>query len=104
MRVNIYKLYSLKENMGTALLRIKLMPTSPEVNFEEIKEKAKAIVEKGKGRNCSFGEEPIAFGLKALIVSFDIDEEQELDPVEEGLRNLENINSAQVIDMRRAFG
>ena len=104
MRVNIYKLYSLKENMGTALLRIKLMPTSPEVNFEEIKEKAKVIVEKGKGRNCSFEEEPIAFGLKALIVSFDIDEEQELEPVEEGLRNLENINSAQVIDMRRAFG
>ena len=104
MRVNIYKLYSLKENMGTALLRIKLMPTSPEVNFEEIKEKAQTIVEKNKGRNCSFEEEPIAFGLKALIVSFDINEEQELDPVEEGLRNLENINSAQVIDMRRAFG
>ncbi len=34
--------------MGTALLRIKLMPTSPEVNFEEVKEKAKAIVEKVK--------------------------------------------------------
>ena len=90
--------------MGTALLRIKLMPASLEVNLEEIKEKAKIIVEKGKGRNCSFEEEPIAFGLKALIISFDIDEEQELDPVEEALGNLENINSAQVVDMRRAFG
>jgi len=90
--------------MGIALLKIKLMPTSPEVNFEELKEKAKIIVEEGKGRNCTFEEEPIAFGLKALIVSFAIDEEQELDPVEEGLRNMENINSAQVIDMRRAFG
>lgn len=90
--------------MGTALLKIKLMPASPEVNFEEVKEKAKAIVEEGKGRNCAFEEELIAFGLKALIVSFDIDEEQELDPVEEGLGKIENINSAQVIDMRRAFG
>ncbi len=90
--------------MGTALLKIKLMPSSPEVNFEELKEKVKAIVEEGKGRNCAFEEEPIAFGLKALIVSFDIDEEQELDPLEENLRNMENINSAQVIDMRRAFG
>jgi elongation factor 1-beta len=90
--------------MGTALLRIKLMPSSPEVNLEEIKEKAKEIVEKGQGRNPKFEEELIAFGLKALIVSFDIDEEQELEPIEEGLKNIENINSAQVIDMRRAFG
>ena len=90
--------------MGTALLKIKLMPASTEINFEEVKEKAKTIVDKGKGRNCAFEEELIAFGLKALIVSFDIDEEQELEPIEEGLRNIENINSAQVIDMRRAFG
>ena len=90
--------------MGTALLKIKLMPSSPEVNLEEIKEKAKEIVEKSQGRNCRFEEEPIAFGLKALIVSFDIDEQQELDPIENGLKDLENINSAQVIDMRRAFG
>ena len=90
--------------MGTALLRIKLMPSSPEINLEKVKEKAKTIVEESKGRNCRFEEDPIAFGLKALIVSFDIDEEQELEPIEEGLRNLENINSAQVIDMRRAFG
>lgn len=90
--------------MGTALLRIKLMPTSLEVNLKELEEKAKTVIEKGKGRNCTFEKEPIAFGLNALIVSFDIDEEQELEPVEEGLRNLKNINSAQVIDMRRAFG
>jgi len=90
--------------MGTTLLKIKLMPTSPEVNLEEVKEKAKIIVEEGKGRNCTFEEELIAFGLRALIVSFDIDEEQELEPIEEGLRKIKNINSAQVIDMRRAFG
>lgn len=90
--------------MGTALLKIKLMPASPEVDLEEVKEKSKAIVEKGQGRNCAFEEEPIAFGLKALIISFDIDEEQELEPIEEGLEKIENINSAQVIDMRRAFG
>ncbi|MCK5624532.1 elongation factor 1-beta [Candidatus Pacearchaeota archaeon] len=90
--------------MGTALLKIKLMPNSVEVDFEEIKAKAKAIVEKGEGKRCTFEEEAIAFGLKALIVSFDIDEEINLEPIEEGLGKIENINSAQVIDMRRAFG
>jgi len=90
--------------MGVALLKIKLMPTSPEVNLEEIKEKAQVVVEEGKGRKCRFEEEPIAFGLKAVMVYFDIDEEQELEPIEEGLRKVENVNSVQVVDMRRAFG
>jgi len=80
------------------------MPTSPEVNLEEIKEKAQVVVEENKGRKCRFEEEPIAFGLKAVMVYFDIDEEQELEPIEEGLRKIENVNSVQVVDMRRAFG
>lgn len=90
--------------MGIALLKIKLMPTSPEVDLEEIKQKALKIVEEGKGTKCQFEEQPIAFGLKAVIVSFDIEESQELDPIEENLRKIENVNSAEVIDMRRAFG
>ena len=90
--------------MGTALLKIKLMPTSPEVELEKVKENAKQIVEQGKGRNCTFEEEPIAFGLNVLIVSFDIDEDQGLEPIENGIEKIENINSVQVIDMRSAFG
>ena len=80
------------------------MPSSPEANLERIKEIAKGIVERGKGRNCRFEIEPIAFGLKAIIVSFDIDESQELEPTENALNSIEDVSSAQVIDMRRAFG
>tara|TARA_Y100000310_G_C20512450_1_gene729530 strand:- start:363 stop:635 length:273 start_codon:yes stop_codon:yes gene_type:complete len=90
--------------MGTALLKIKLMPTSPDVNLEEIKEKAKKVIEEGKGMRVTFDEEPIAFGLKAVIANFDIDESNELEPIENALREIENVNSAEVIDMRRAFG
>ena len=90
--------------MGTALLRIKLMPASPEIDLEKIKQEAKTLIEKSQGKNCRFEEELIAFGLKAVIVSFEIDESQELEPIEEGLRNIENVNSTQVVDMRRAFG
>lgn len=90
--------------MGTALLKIKIMPSSPNTNLEEIKKKAKIVVEKNKGKNCRTEEEPIAFGLKAVIISFDIDESQELEPIEEGLKKIKNVNSAQVVDMRRAFG
>lgn len=90
--------------MGTALITIKLMPSSPETNLEEIKKKAKNVIEENKGKNPRFEEEPIAFGLKAVKAFFDIDESYELEPIENKLAKIENINSVQVVDMRRAFG
>ncbi len=90
--------------MGTALLKIKIMPVSPNADLEKIKSEAKKIVEFKKGKNCRIEEEPIAFGLKAVIIYFDIDESQELEPIEEGLKKIKNVNSVQVVDMRRAFG
>jgi len=101
---NIYKFIELNSNMGIALLKIKLMPTSPDVDLEIIKEKAKTAVEKGNGKNVSFEIEPIAFGLNAVIVGFGVDESQELEPIEDGLKDIEEVSSSEVIDMRRAFG
>lgn len=90
--------------MGTALIRIKIMPISPETNLEELKVKTKELIESKEGENCTFEEEPVAFGLKAVIASFALDESKELEPLEEALKEIENVNSVQVIDMRRAFG
>ncbi len=90
--------------MGVALIKIKIMPSSLEASLEKIKENSKEIIEHGKGRNCNFEEEPIAFGLKAVIASFEIDEDQELEPIEENLRKIDDVTSADVADMRRAFG
>ncbi len=87
--------------MGTAGIKIKIMPLSPEVNLEEIKEKARIIVEEKDGKNCRFEEEPIAFGLKAIITIFEIPEEQEIEEIENKLKEIENVNSVQIIDMRR---
>lgn len=90
--------------MGTALIKIKIMPTSPDTDLEKIKNSAHDVVTEHSGKNIMFDEEPIAFGLKAVIASFDLNEDNPLDPIEEGLRKIENVNSAEVIDMRRAFG
>jgi elongation factor 1-beta len=99
-----YKLSSLIKNMGITLLKIKIMPISPEENLEKIKEEAQKIVEKNEGKKCRFEEEPIAFGLKAVILFFEIDESQELEIIEEELNEIKNVNSVKVEDMRRAFG
>ena len=90
--------------MGTALIKIKLMPSSLETDLEEIKTNSKEILESKQAKEISLEEEPIAFGLKALIISFSIDESIELDPIEQELEKIQNVNSIQVIDMRRAFG
>jgi len=103
LKTNVYKLIRTRQNMGMVLVKIKLMPSSPEVNFEEIKQKVQSLVEENEGKGIKFEEEPIAFGLKALIVSFGVDESKELEPLEEALENIEDILSSRVIDMRRAL-
>lgn len=90
--------------MGIAAVKIKIMPSSPEVNTKKIGEKVKELIEDSGGKNCTISEEPIAFGLKAIIAFFAWPEEKELEKLEEKLGTIKNVNSVQIIDMRRAFG
>jgi len=90
--------------MGTALVRIKIMPSSTEEDLKLIGKQAESTILKGKGTHYSSEEQSIAFGLKALVVSFALDESLELETIERALERIEGVNSVQVIDMRRAFG
>jgi len=90
--------------MGIAGVKIRILPTSTEVDFEKLKRTSKMIIEKLGGKNCSFEEEPIAFGLKALIAFFAWSEDAELENLENSLTQIDDVSSVQVIDMRRAFG
>lgn len=90
--------------MGTSGIKIKLMPSSPNTNLEEIKTKAKEIIRSKQGKLREIREEPVAFGLKALIVFFELSEDIESEPIETALGEIENVSSAQVIDMRRLIG
>ena len=90
--------------MGIALIKLRIMPLSLETDFEQLKQTTKGIIEQEKGVNCNFEEQAVAFGLKALIAGFSLDEEYELEGIEEKLRKRKEINSVEVIDMRRAFG
>lgn len=86
---------------GIAGIKIKIMPSSPSTDLEEIKEKTKKIVKSHGGINREYTEEPIAFGLKAVIAFFQWPEEKNLEEVEEKIKKVENVNSVQIIDMRK---
>ena len=90
--------------MGIVAVKIKLMPTSPEADLEIIEEEAKKTIENNQGETPKFEKEPIAFGLNALFVIFAWPEEKELEGLENQLKKIENVNSVQVIDIRRALG
>jgi elongation factor 1-beta len=90
--------------MGTALLKIKIMPESPEVDLNEIQTQAEEIILKNQGKTPKFEKEPVAFGLVALLASFAMDESIQTGLFEESLKNIPHVVSAEIIDFRRAFG
>lgn len=89
--------------MGKISVKIKLMPSSPSVDLKKIKDEAKKTIENNSGTGCFFEEEPIAFGLKAVVVFFTYPEEKELDALEHALGKIKDVNSVQIVDIRRAM-
>jgi elongation factor 1-beta len=89
--------------MGTALIRYKIMPEGIIDDFEPIKKKLSETVEKFQGMVNHMEEQPIAFGLKAIILTISLDETKETTPLEEEMRSLDGISSLDVIDYRRAL-
>lgn len=81
--------------------KYKLMPSSPDADLEKIKESAKNIVESLGGTNKEYSEEPIAFGLKSITVFFFYPDDKDIEGLEEEFASIENVNSAQLIDMRK---
>ena len=90
--------------MGTALMTIKIMPESPQADLEAIQTKAKQIVEEKGGKTPLTKTEPVAFGLNAVILNFAMDESLSQDSFESALKEIEQVNSVEITDFRRAFG
>ncbi len=90
--------------MGIMAVKIKIMPKSLETSLVKIEEEVKNILEKSSVKNPKFEAQPIAFGLKALIVLFGWPEEKEFEGFETNLMKIKGVSSIEIIDMRRAIG
>lgn len=91
--------------MGTAALKIRIMPESPESDLEAIKNQAKELaVKHNKVLVHSIEEQEIAFGLKAVIITLVWPEEYEQSMIEDEFSKIPQVVSVEVIDYRRAIG
>jgi len=91
--------------MATAGIQFKIMPESVDTNLEELKTKLEETTKTFKsGVFNEAKEEPIAFGLKALIVTIALSEDEESDAVEKAFNEITGISSVELIDYRRVVG
>ena len=87
--------------MGITSITFKIMPISPQVDMAKLK----TLVEKkstelgGKFKRST--EEPIAFGIKALMAVVEWPEEKDPDVIESALGKIENVKSVQMTDVRK---
>jgi len=88
--------------MAKMLVSMKIFPEDITVDFEQLKLR----VEKSMPQDSKiirFNEEPIAFGLKALIVHMVMPEEKqdELEKVENGIRQISGVSNVETFMMQR---
>ncbi len=86
---------------GVVGVKYKIMPSSVESNLQEIKEKVNYFLEQQGANKIEISEEPIAFRLNAIIIFFQYDEDKGTDHLEEPLKKIENVQSVQMIDIRK---
>ncbi len=87
--------------MGEVAVQIKVMPQSPEADLEQLKRKIELALP-NNARLYSFDIQPIAFGLKALLVTVIVgDVEGGTDSTEEALSRVDGVESIQVVTATR---
>ena len=89
--------------MGTVIVTYKVFPTDIVENFDELKKKIEEKIPESSSVS-GYGEEPIAFGLKALLVQVRFPEDKTglVDEFEKQLEGLEGISQVQTLMVHRS--
>ena len=89
--------------MAKVIASIKIFPSDPSTDISELQVKIEEKLPKDASIIAS-KEEPIAFGLVALIANIAMPEEisGKMDEVEEALKSTEGVSEIQVVNVTRA--
>jgi elongation factor 1-beta len=88
--------------MGSVLITYKIFPSDVVENFDDLKKKIEKCLPEFSSVE-GYGEEPIAFGLKVLLVQLKFPEDKTgiLDELETRLGEVEGISQVQTLMVRR---
>jgi len=85
--------------MGEVAAKLKIMPEGTEVDLEKLREDLVKIIPEGI-RLHAFAEEPIAFGLKALMMAVILNEGVSgTEELEEACSKIEGVQSVEVAEL-----
>jgi elongation factor 1-beta len=92
--------------MANVVITLRVMPDSPDVDLKKLEKDVIELITKFSGEEeFRVKEEPIAFGLKALDITFVMDEKiGGTEELEKQISEIQEVNSAEVKDVRRAVG
>jgi translation elongation factor aEF-1 beta len=88
--------------MGSVLVTYKVFPEDIVASFDDLKAKIKAVLPEFSAIE-GYGEEPVAFGLVALLVQIKYPEDKSglVDEFEEKLAKIPGVSQAQTFQVRR---
>ena len=89
--------------MGSVIVTYKVFPEDIVANFDDLKKKIEKCIPKFSSLE-GYGEEPIAFGLKALLVQVRFPEEKTgiVDEFESELGKIQGVSQVQTMMVRRS--
>ncbi len=88
--------------MGEVAAKMKVMPETIETDLNELKEQLRAAVPEGVEVYGEIIEEPVAFGLKALIITIIVgDQEGGTEAIEEAFAKVPGAENVQILELGR---
>jgi len=82
--------------MGRVFMKLRVMPKDVNVDLEKLKEKVKEVAPQ-EVEITDFGIQPIAFGLKALLVAAVMPDKGEIgDKFVEEIQKIEEVESVEI--------
>jgi elongation factor 1-beta len=90
------------EIMGSVIITYKIFPSDVIENFDDLKKKIEKCLPEFSSVE-GYGEEPVAFGLKALLVQLKFPEDKTgiLEELENKLEKTEGVSQVQTLMVRR---
>ena len=90
---------------ASVIVTVRIMPEAPDTDLTKVEHQADTMIVKFGGKVAKKDIVPIAFGLKALDLHFVMKEDiGSTEDLENQLRQIQHVNSVEVVDVRRTVG